>query len=115
MSAKTLFVTVAEEYKDDPSVDSFIAIAEMQIGVNFGGDARQLLVAYLAAHLLTLAKRKYGATGDIATIKEGALGLGYVNNSTKTRNGLSNTSYGQLFNFISRGFTFGATTRVQNV
>ena len=88
-----------------------IQLAEMQIAPNLCGDRRPLLVAYLAAHIMSLAQRTGGAGGQVTSLSEGALSMGF--GSTGIMGSLSQTSYGIEYDRISRGCIFAARTRVQ--
>lgn len=107
-TAAELLQTIAPEIS---GLDAFAAIgvAEMQVGINVGGDKRPLLVAYLAAHVLTLAQRR-GAAGSVSGMSEGSLSISYGGGGE----GLGATSYGAEFERISRGCVFASRTRVGN-
>lgn len=89
--------------------DDAIAIAEMQIADGLCGDKRPLLVAYLAAHILTIGKRG-GAAGAVTGLKEGQLSINY--GSTGIMGSLGQTGYGAEYDRLSRACVFAARTRV---
>lgn len=110
MDVAAILAIIAPEF-DGVDLTGAIAIAELQIGVGLCGDKRPLLVAYLAAHILTIARRKLGAGGDVRSLKEGGLSIEYSSGSAKIITGLSNTSYGQEYDRISKGCVFTPRTR----
>lgn len=107
-TAAQLLPTIAPEFSGTDT-SAAIDVAEMQIGINVGGDKRPLLVAYLAAHVLTLGQRR-GAAGGVSSMSEGSLSISYGGGGE----GLGATSYGAEFERISRGCVFAARTRVEN-
>ena len=110
-TAAELLPVIAPEFAGDQS--AAIAVAEMQVGVGFCGDKRPLLVAYLAAHILTLGKRSGGAgraAGSVTNMTEGKLSIGF--GGSGMIGSLGQTSYGTEYDRISRGCTFTARTRV---
>jgi hypothetical protein len=114
MDVLDILAVIAPEFAG-VDLSGAIAIAELQIGPDMCGDKRPLLVAYLAAHLLTLARRKLGAGGDVAGLKEGALSITYTNGTSKISSGLSNTSYGREYDRLSRGCVFTPRTRMMGM
>jgi hypothetical protein len=96
---------IAPELVGDQS--AVIAIAEMQIAPGLCGDKRPLLVAYMAAHIATLAKRS-GASGAVSSMAEGALNVSF---GGTMRDGLHATSYGAEYDRLSRACVFAAGTR----
>lgn len=97
--------TIAPELTGDQS--AIIAIAEMQVAPGLCGAKRPLLVAYLAAHVATLARRS-GASGAISSLNEGALAVSF---GGAMRDGLHATSYGAEYDRLSRACVFAAGTR----
>jgi mevalonate kinase len=110
MSAADLLLVIAPEF-DNIDTSGALAIAEIQVGVNLCGDTRPLLVAYLAAHILTIAQRASGSGGDITSITEGHASITYSSGSAKITTGLSRTNYGQEFDRLSKGCIFTPRTR----
>jgi hypothetical protein len=97
--------TIAPELVGDQS--AVIAIAEMQIAPGLCGDKRPLLVAYLAAHIATLAARG-GVSGGVSAMTEGSLSVSF---GGSMKDGLGATAYGQEYDRLSRACVFAAGTR----
>lgn len=108
MTPAEILPTIAPEFALIDADDA-IAIAEMQIADGLCGDKRPLLVAYLAAHILTMGKRG-GAAGSVTSLKEGQLSIGY--GSTGIMGSLGQTGYGAEYDRLSRACVFAARTRV---
>lgn len=87
-----------------------ITISEMQIAEGLCGERRPLLVAYLAAHIMALGLRTGGAGGNVSSMSEGSLSIGY--GSSGIMGSLGQTSYGIEYDRLSRGCVFAARTRV---
>jgi len=104
----TILLTIAPELSGVDATAA-IAIAEMQIAASLCGDKRPLLVAYLAAHILTVAGRS-GSSGAVTSLKEGNLAITY--GATDAMGGLGATSYGVEYDRISRACVWSARTRV---
>jgi len=110
-----LLADIAPEF-DGIDTSGAITVADMQIAPNLCGDKRPLLVAYLAAHILTMGRRGGGATGSIASITEGEVTVTYVNKKGYLEStGLSNTSFGEEFDRLRRGCLVAMRTRVNCV
>jgi hypothetical protein len=110
-----LLIDIAPEFA---SIDTSgaITVAEMQIAPDLCGDKRPMLVAYLAAHILTRGRRAGGATGSIASITEGDVTVTYVNKKGFIETtGLSNTGFGEEFDRLRRGCLVAMRTRVNCV
>lgn len=101
-----LLPTIAPEFSG-VDASAAISVAEMQIAEGLCGDKRPLLVAYLAAHVLTLGQRS-GAAGGVSSLREGGLSVSYHGGGE----GIGATSYGAEYDRLSRGCTFAARTRV---
>jgi hypothetical protein len=97
--------TIAPELTGDRS--AVIALAEMQIKPGLCGEKRPVLVAYLAAHIATIAGRS-GASGGVSGMTEGALSVQFGGAS---KDGLNATSYGAEYDRLSRACVFAAGTR----
>jgi len=97
--------TIAPELTGDRS--AVIAIADMQIAPGLCGDKRPLLVAYLAAHIATVAARG-GVSGGVSGMTEGALSVSF---GGAMKDGFGATSYGQEYDRLSRACVFAAGTR----
>lgn len=108
MTAESLLLIVAPEFTG-VDASGAISVAEMQIADGLCGDKRPLLVAYLAAHILTMSKRG-GDVGAVTGLKEGQLSINY--GSTGTTGSLGQTGYGAEYDRLSRACVFAARTRV---
>ena len=117
MAVADILVVIAKEFSDLPEaeIQGAIDVADRQIAPNLCGDNRPTLVAYLAAHVLTIANKAGGATGDVASISEGHKSITYSNSTAEVRSSLSKTSYGQEYSRLSRLCVFSARTRVSDV
>ena len=89
--------------------DRIIALAENQVSAKVFGDLYETAVAYLAAHMLTVAGRQ-GNAGAIGSISEGQLSIGYQ--AGQNVSGLMATSYGQEFARLRRQRVVGPRTRM---
>lgn len=110
--ADTLAVIAPEFDALDPATrDAAIAIAESQIGANFcgGGSVRELAVAYLTAHTLTIRERS-GNAGAVTSVREGDLSIGY--GASGVSSPLGATSYGQEYERLKRQCLIGARNRM---
>lgn len=114
MEPDELLAIIAPEFANIDATGA-ILVADMQISSKLCGDKRPLLVAYLAAHILTIGGRKMGASGDVASLTEGELSITYANSTADIKTSLSKTSYGQEFDRLSRGCIFTPRTRVSEV
>lgn len=93
--------------------DDTIALSELQVGADFcgGGELRELAVAYLTAHSLTLRARA-GNAGAVGSVSEGDLSITYRSAGGATGlEGLSTTSYGQEYERLKRQCVIGARNR----
>ena len=104
---------IANEF-DGVDATDIIALAEIQIKQGFCGNKRPLLVAYLAAHMLTISERSGGSTGGLTSIKEGQLSKGFSGGGANGGTGLHSTSYGQEYDRMSRACAFSVMTRVSH-
>lgn len=111
-----LLPVIAPEFAD-VDASAAIVVAEMQVGENLCGDKRPLLVAYLAAHILSLGSRSglsSGAAGAVTSLSEGSLSIGF-GGASGVMGSLGQTSYGMEYDRLSRGCVFAARTRVTHV
>jgi|AntDeeMinimDraft_5_1070356.scaffolds.fasta_scaffold27671_2 hypothetical protein len=83
-----------------------IDLAESQTGTVFKA-ARNHAVALLAAHTLTMTTRK-GASGSVASLKEGQLSVGF--SASANTDELAATSYGAELIRLRRSYIMGART-----
>jgi hypothetical protein len=110
MNPEQIFRIIASEFEDvDPS--GAIAVADMQVATSIRANKRALLVAYLAAHILTVSGRKLGASGDVASITESELSITYTN-SGGSKSELASSSYGKEYLRLVRSFISIPRTRV---
>ena len=105
-----LIATIAPEFAESAQLQGAIDIADMQIAEGLCGDKRPLLVAYLAAHILTVATRK-GSGGPVTGLTEGSLSISF--GSSGIMGSLSQSSYGQEYHRLSRACVFAPRTRVK--
>lgn len=105
-----LLPVIAPEHAADPNRPTFLELAEGQVGQAFGTQ-RDLAVANLAAHMLTLSKRS-GDGGAINSRSEGGVSISY---SGKSEEDLDQTVYGKEFKRLRRITTLGARTKVNEV
>jgi len=105
---------VASEFVGVDATD-IIALAELQVAPGLCGDKRPMLVAYLAAHMLTIANRQGGAAGSVTSVKEGQLAETYGNAGASHSPGIGATSYGQEYDRMSRACAFSVRTRVTSI
>ena len=103
---------IAPEFAAVDATDH-IALADMQIAAKLCGDKRPMLVAYLAAHILTLGQRG-GVSGPVTAQSEGQLSESY-GMAAGARDALSSTSYGAEYDRMSRACVFAPRTRVTHV
>jgi hypothetical protein len=76
----------------NPTIDAALGLADIRTSQSAFGVKRDLAVAYLAAHMLTLAGRR-GYGGAIIGLKEGDLAVQYGGGRQESR-ALEATSYG---------------------
>ncbi len=106
-----LFIVIAPEFKDIDYAGA-ITVAEMQIATNLCGNMRPLLVAYLAAHILTIANPTGVASGALASVTEGGTSIAFKSGQSSTKStGLSSTKYGDEYDRLSRGCIMSVRTR----
>ncbi len=99
---------IAPEFAAVDATDQ-IAVAEMQIATGLCGDRRPMLVAYLAAHILTLGQRG-GVSGPVTAQAEGQLSESY-GATAMAKDSLASTSYGAEYDRMSRACVFAPRTR----
>ena len=115
MDPSVIFPLICFDTFPSDSITGALTLADSQIGANLCPDLRPQMVAYLAAHILTIAGRKLGASGDVAALAEGKLSITYSNSTADIKSGLSKTIYGQEFERLSRACTFTPRTRVNTI
>jgi hypothetical protein len=79
-------------------MQDMLALAELQVGTSLCPDLRPYIVAYLAAHLGTMANRA-GNAGAVTAVREGALGITYGNGQPANAavDPYDTTTYGQQY------------------
>lgn len=90
-------------------IKTFIDLAEDQVGTVFGS-RRDLAVAYMTAHMITVANR-LGKGGAITSESEGELSRSYQQAGDGT-DPIMSTSYGQEFKRMSRAAVFSPRNRM---
>jgi len=107
--AATLIVIAPElEAIDSDRRDDVIAWAELRVSGSKFGSVRELAVAYLAAHMLTVGARS-GDSGAISRRREGDLEVAY--GLQQNVQGLDSTSYGQEYKTLCKENIIGPMTR----
>jgi len=98
---------IAPEFTEEDNISGAIEIADMQISnkikMRAGERISNLLISYLACHLLTIANRYKGASAAISSVTEGETTISYsLENKAKKTNapGLSDTTYGKEYSRI---------------
>ena len=115
LTVEEILAIIAPELADYDASGA-IAVANMQIAPNLCGDKRPLLVAYLAAHIITIGNRANGATGSIASVTEGKTSITYGTSQLDIpSSGLSDTSYGREYDRLRRGCVVAITTGVSKL
>lgn len=92
-----------------------IELAQMTLAQGVCDDKRDMLIAYLVAHILTLANRGNGSAQDISAIKEGALSISYGSAMQGYAGDYGATSYGQRYLMLLRACNFLPRTRAMCV
>jgi hypothetical protein len=80
-----------------------ISIAELRLAPNLCGDKRPLMVAYLAAHILTESNRTAGTDSNIDSLTEGGLSIKYSNVDVNVNDSYTGTRYGRELEKMLRG------------
>jgi len=104
--AGTLFDLIAPELAASANKQTALDLADGQTSETVFDDQRPYAVALLAAHILTVSSRK-GQSGQVSSIKEGNLSIGYGGTGEHE---LSVTSYGAELIRLRRAFIMGART-----
>lgn len=105
------FIIIAPEFKDI-DYSGAIEVANIQIAPDLCGAKRPLLVAYLAAHTLTIANPTGLASGSLSSVTEGGTSITFKNGQSSNKStGLSSTKYGEEYDRLSRGCIMSVRTR----
>lgn len=104
-----ILLDIAPEFADeDPNrLGRFIAYADAETSDTAFGDLRDMAVALLAAHKLTISNRK-GLSGAISEMKEGELMASLV--TSVDDKSLDTTSYGVQLDGLRRSLIVPAMT-----
>lgn len=113
--------TIAPEFTPAKGydVDGAIVVAQIRVDstlpsyVKENENAYNLLIAYLAAHTLTIGGRPMGSSGDISSMQVGAVSVTYSTNKTSEKygkTGLMQTSFGLEYIRESAPYKFSPTT-----
>lgn len=105
MAAADLIPVIAPELVSAPTLAGALAMAEDQIAADHC--QREQAVAYMAAHILTIAMRN-GTGGAVTSETEGSLSRGYGVSGSATR--LDSTSYGSEVQRLNR-ICYGLSAR----
>lgn len=111
-----VFDSVAPELAANAAKPTWIELATLRVSKKVFGDVYTFAVAYLAAHIGTLAVRQAdaGAGGQtsIASRSEGSLSISYGDSSAIGEGGdYKTTGYGRQFLALRRERVMGARTR----
>ncbi len=108
MTPSEILQDIAPELSEVVGRDTFLELAEAQTGAVFRS-ARNHAVALLAAHMMTLSKRK-GVSGGVNSLKEGDLSIGYGRVNPMGTEVLETTSYGAELVRLRQQYIFAART-----
>jgi hypothetical protein len=109
MSQDSILLDIAPEMSSVSGDKRARILALASLQVNFGtGDIKDLAIAYLAAHMLTMANRS-GAAGQIISESEGDLSRSFGNVSSV--NAYGQTGYGQEYVRLRNMYSMGVMTR----
>lgn len=98
-SVDTILVLIAPELASKPQQTRYDMITLATAMTSFGcGTTRDMAIAYLAAHMLTVSGRS-GIAGQVTSEKEGELARSYgsVSDASGEGAGYALTSYGQEY------------------
>jgi hypothetical protein len=103
MAILDIFRDIAPEFENetDEKILRFIGYASPKVSEVQFGDNYELAVAYLAADMLAISKRKSSAiTGEITALREGDLAKQYA--VPQPSDGSFVTTYGQKFAWLCK-------------
>lgn len=99
-SAELLPSIAPELDASSAQVVALLALAELEVGASICPDLRPYIVAYLAAHNVTMANRA-GNAGSVANVREGQLSVSYENGGAMAAGQIidpyDQTTYGQKY------------------
>lgn len=109
LSVSSVLSAVAPQLSSDANRQTYIDMAVARINVSWYGANYVTAVAYLAAHIATLALRMNGDAGAIRARREGDLSIDYAPGFSKVIDDYEQTSYGKHFKTIkkSSNISFG--------
>jgi hypothetical protein len=115
---KELIAIIAPEFTSPKyEVDGAIIVAKIRVDSTLSFTPEEsvynLLLAYFAAHILTVGGRPMGGSGDISSMQVGAVSVTYSTNKTSPKSamtGLSETTFGREYILESRPYRFSPRT-----
>lgn len=110
MTVEEYILIIAPEFVG-MDLTGVIAIAELRVAKGFCGDKRDLIVAYLAAHIKTIADKTAGTDGSIDNMSEGGLSLSYSTVTSDINNNYTSTPYGREYESLIEGCVITPRTR----
>jgi hypothetical protein len=106
MELLACFNIIAPEFIDKLSEEQilgylYLASEQVTIG-NIKESVKNMMIAYLAAHIADIALRSAQASGAVSSITEGKLSIAY--NTVKAVDSLSTTKYGLEYKALCRKY-----------
>ncbi len=115
-TALEYFDIIAPEFVTLDNKEDYISIADIQVTDSIIQEQRNLIVAYLAAHIATISGRNAGAAGAISDLHEGNVSVSFNKSATKNGfAGVSDTSYGLEYTRLIKSNIFAPRTRTTYV
>ena len=119
MNALETFRIIATEfnYLDNDEITKRLELASREVAnPKLKIDEKDEMVAYLAAHYLTMSEKRKGVGGEVASVSEGKLSITYTTgNPDKVKYDLALTSYGRTYVRLMRNYTITPITRLSGV
>jgi len=100
-------LAIAPEFasRSQTELQNYIAIASEHVLYKYLSDIQKdTLIAYLAAHLATLALKRQGASGAVSNVVEGKLSLTYRTTISTMKDTYDLTDYGQQFKALVNSY-----------
>jgi hypothetical protein len=116
MSAETIIETICPELSSSPSLQVYLGMAVELTDRGFFGKLAPFAIAYRACHLFTImgggeSSNPAFGTGQIASMSEGGLSVGFATSASSDSGGLDTTKYGKLLlGLIKSRPTMGVNT-----
>ena len=117
---KELMAIIAPEFTSPKyDVDGAIIVAKIRVDSSLSitltppEETYNLLIAYFAAHILSIGGRPMGGSGDISSMQVGAVSVTYSTNKISPKSamtGLSETTFGREYILLSRPYRFSPRT-----